>query len=86
MNGRDPTEPPPVPALGAGAKQGNFEIVDLLGRSGMGEVWRAHVVDLKTGRVSALPGSEGMWFLRWSPDGRFIAGFYASWWDRALRF
>jgi serine/threonine protein kinase/Tol biopolymer transport system component len=33
-----------------------------------------HVVDLKTGRVSALPGSEGMWSPRWSPDGHFIAG------------
>jgi len=36
------------------------------------------VVDLKTGRVSALPGSEGMWSPRWSPDGRFIAGLSAS--------
>jgi Tol biopolymer transport system component len=33
-----------------------------------------HVVDLKTGRVSTLPGSGGMWSPRWSPDGRFIAG------------
>ena len=33
-----------------------------------------HVVDLKTNHVSALPGSEGMWSPRWSPDGRFIAG------------
>ena len=36
------------------------------------------MVDLKTGRVSALPGSEGMWSPRWSPDGRFIAGLSAS--------
>jgi Tol biopolymer transport system component len=27
-----------------------------------------HVVDLKTGRVSVLPGSEGMWSPKWSPD------------------
>jgi Tol biopolymer transport system component len=33
-----------------------------------------HVVDLKTNHVSALPGAEGMWSPRWSPDGRFIAG------------
>jgi len=39
-----------------------------------------HVVDLKTGRVSALPGSEGMWSPRWSPNGRFIAGISASGW------
>jgi len=37
-----------------------------------------HVVDLKTGRVSALPGSEGMWAPRWSPNGRFIAGLSTS--------
>jgi Tol biopolymer transport system component len=33
-----------------------------------------HVVDLKTNRVWKLPGSEGMWSPRWSPDGHFIAG------------
>ena len=33
-----------------------------------------HLVNLKTGRVSALPGSEGMWSPRWSPDGHYIAG------------
>jgi Tol biopolymer transport system component len=43
-----------------------------------------HVVDLKTGRVSALPGSEGMWSPRWSPDGRFIAGVSASGWKIML--
>jgi eukaryotic-like serine/threonine-protein kinase len=31
-------------------------------------------VDLKTGAVAALPGSEGMFSPHWSPDGRFIAG------------
>jgi hypothetical protein len=37
-----------------------------------------HAVDLKTGHVSVVPGSEGMWPPRWSPDGRFIAGLLAS--------
>jgi serine/threonine protein kinase/Tol biopolymer transport system component len=37
-----------------------------------------HVVDLQTRRLSALPGSEGMWFPRWSPEGRFIAGLSTS--------
>ena len=35
---------------------------------------RLHQVDLKTGDVSAVPGTEGMFSPRWSPDGRFIAG------------
>jgi Tol biopolymer transport system component len=43
-----------------------------------------HVVDLKTSRVSALPGSEGMWSPRWSPNGRFLAGLSASGWKIVL--
>ena len=39
-----------------------------------------HVVDLKTGRVSALPGSEGMWAPHWSPNGGFMAGLSTSGW------
>lgn len=35
---------------------------------------RLHQVDLKTGNVSTVPGTEGMFSPRWSPDGRFIAG------------
>jgi serine/threonine protein kinase/Tol biopolymer transport system component len=43
-----------------------------------------HMVDLKTGHVSALPGSEGMWSPRWSPNGRIIAGLSASGWKVVL--
>jgi Tol biopolymer transport system component len=43
-----------------------------------------HVVDLKTSRVAALPGSEGMFSPHWSPDGRFIAGVSASGWKIVL--
>lgn len=31
------------------------------------------ILDLKTGRVSQLPRSEGLWSPRWSPDGQYIA-------------
>ena len=31
------------------------------------------VLDLKTGAVTAMPGSEGLFSPRWSPDGRYIA-------------
>ena len=31
------------------------------------------IMDLKTGRVSKLPGTEGLWSPRWSPDGRYVA-------------
>jgi len=30
------------------------------------------LLDLKTRRVSAIPGSEGLWSPRWSPDGSYI--------------
>jgi Tol biopolymer transport system component len=31
------------------------------------------LLDLKTGQIKELPNSEGLWSIRWSPDGRFIA-------------
>jgi Tol biopolymer transport system component len=30
-------------------------------------------IDVKTQRITRLPGSEGLWSPRWSPDGRYIA-------------
>jgi len=30
-------------------------------------------MDVRTGQVSAIPGSSGMYSPRWSPDGRYIA-------------
>jgi Tol biopolymer transport system component len=31
-----------------------------------------HLLDLKSGQVSQLPGSQGLFSPRWSPDGRYI--------------
>ena len=31
-----------------------------------------YIMDLKTSTISTLPGSEGLWAPRWSPDGRRI--------------
>jgi serine/threonine protein kinase/Tol biopolymer transport system component len=42
------------------------------------------VVDLKTRQISVLPGSEGMWSPRWSPDGRSIVGLSAVGWKLEL--
>ncbi len=32
-----------------------------------------HILNLKTHQMSDVPGSEGLWTARWSPDGRYIA-------------
>jgi Tol biopolymer transport system component len=37
-----------------------------------------HIFDLKQGRLSVVPGSEGLWTARWSPDGRYIAALTAD--------
>src|ERR1019366_5310686 len=41
-----------IKALRAGAKLGNFEIMELLGRGGMGEVWKAR--DARLNRIVAI--------------------------------
>ena len=44
---------------------------DYLAESGVPKA--IHVVNLKTGEVSTLPGSEGLFGSRWSPSGRYVA-------------
>jgi len=36
------------------------------------------ILDLATHKVSALPGSQGLYSPRWSPNGRYIAGLSAD--------
>ncbi len=74
-NDGDPTWSPDGSQLAFGTLLGDTTYVN-------GDVKKTdaviHVVDLKTGHVSTLPGSQDMWAPRWSPDGRFIAGLSGS--------
>jgi Tol biopolymer transport system component len=36
------------------------------------------ILDLKSGRLTTLPGSAGLFSPRWSPDGRFMAAINAD--------
>jgi Tol biopolymer transport system component len=49
-----------------------------------GEPWSGerliHLIDVKTRRISDLPGSQGMWTPHWSPMGHFLAGLSAPGW------
>ncbi len=45
---------------------------------------RLHKIDLQTGIVSTIPGTEGMFIPRWSPDRRFIAGLAGPQWKLSL--
>ncbi len=42
-------------------------------KEGLAATTRIQIFDMKTHRVSALPGSEGLLSPRWAPDGRYIA-------------
>jgi eukaryotic-like serine/threonine-protein kinase len=37
-----------------------------------------HVLDLATHQISTLPGSQGLYSPRWSPDGRYLSAFSAD--------
>jgi serine/threonine protein kinase/Tol biopolymer transport system component len=42
--------------------------------------------DLKTHRISQLPGSQGIFAPRWSPDGRYIVAVDASTFDKLMLY
>jgi DNA-binding winged helix-turn-helix (wHTH) protein/Tol biopolymer transport system component len=47
------------------------DVPETFGRSGGGE--RIHIYDRVRHITSDVPGSEGLWTSRWSPDGRYLA-------------
>jgi Tol biopolymer transport system component len=49
-----------------------------LGQLGASHTNGIHVVDLKTLQASIIPGTEGLWSPRPSPDGRYLVGLYAD--------
>lgn len=48
------------------------------GASPEAQTFGVRVLDLKTHQVSMLPGSEGLFSPRWSPDGRYILAVSAD--------
>jgi dipeptidyl aminopeptidase/acylaminoacyl peptidase len=46
--------------------------------SGDASATSIHLLDLKTHQTSMLPGSEGLYCPRWSPDGRYISATTAD--------
>jgi serine/threonine protein kinase len=44
-----------------------------IGAFGSADKQTINLLDLRTGQVSLLPGSEGKFSTRWSPDGRYLA-------------
>jgi Tol biopolymer transport system component len=45
-----------------------------------------HLLDLQTKQISMLPGSEGRFSPRWSPDGRYVAAIPATPQDRIVLY
>ncbi len=58
------------PAWSADGKQIAFGRIGIVGSS---EKLAVQVVDISTHQVSVIPGSDGLFSPRWSPDGRYLA-------------
>jgi Tol biopolymer transport system component/predicted Ser/Thr protein kinase len=66
----------PIQADPAWSSDGNSVIFGEAPYAQLGTLHMAglHIVDLKTHQASILPGSEGLWSPRVSPDGRYVVG------------
>ncbi len=64
-NSADPSWSPDGQSLAYG------RINDALGKESSERT--LHLINLKTGKIDQIPGSEGLFSPRWSPDGRYIA-------------
>ena len=62
----------PAAAVPTWSPDGNSVIFFELGEFGLDSTARILLLDLHTRQVSALPASEGLYFPRWSPDGRYV--------------
>ena len=56
-----PVQAPPVHAIPPGTKIGNYEIIELIGRGGMGEVYRVRQRQMKVDRIVALKLIRASW-------------------------
>ena len=45
-----------------------------------------HLLDLKSGETTTLPGSDDMFAPKWTPDGRFVVAMPHENWNRLMRF
>jgi eukaryotic-like serine/threonine-protein kinase len=83
MNGGNPEELLPENRMEGGAFWSPDGKALAFGREpalefGVSEPIRIEVVDLATRRQTSLPGSEGMFSARWSPNGRYIGAMPAG--------
>jgi Tol biopolymer transport system component len=57
---------------------------DVLAEQGMPKA--IYLLDLKSGKSTILPGSNGLFTPLWTPDGRFVVALPHDRWDHLMRF